>query len=54
MYWNNLEVDTRAYLARCAGCDARTWQAMAWETGLVYCFRCGCYEGDDAGEGKQR
>ena len=47
MYWNNLEVDTRAYPVRCPGCDAEKWQDTDWETGLVYCFRCGWYEGDD-------
>jgi len=55
MYWNNLEVDTRAYPARCPGCDAEKWQDTDWETGLVYCFRCGWYEGDDdTGGGNQR
>ena len=30
MYWNNPEVDTRAYPARCPGCDAVKRQDTDW------------------------
>lgn len=47
MYWNNLEIDTRIYPARCPGCEAKKWQDRDWETGLVYCSHCGWYAGED-------
>jgi len=54
MYWNNLEIDTRAYPGRCPGCGAAKWQDRDWETGLIYCFCCGWYAGeDDAQEGNK-
>ncbi len=41
MYWNNKEVDTRTYPARCPGCAASKWLDYDWETGLGYCQLCG-------------
>lgn len=54
MYWNNLEIDARAYPRRCPGCEAAKWRDSDWETGLIYCLHCGWYAGeDDAREGRK-
>lgn len=50
MYWNNLEVDTKAYPAHCPDCGAEGWQDRDWETGLVYCQHCGWYDGEGEGD----
>ncbi len=47
LYWNKLEIDSKAYPVRSPGYGAANWQVRDWETGLVYCSCCGWYAGED-------